>query len=286
METNQSNSGYYHEASLNAEAHIPHSDQYFADIHAKFSQTPYGQDLARGLRYDRYKPLEISNEEWEAMLGPDVNNLKHMEVTFDLAVAYLDTSERAQPGMYSPEEAELIKAAAISHDWAEAITTDITFSKKTAADTEHEARIFEQYLPEFYNGPAADLILEAAQKISFNEDRTDKLAVAFNAVERIGYMETALKAMNYFESDVPQSWSYWLVADVLKNQIPTLGQYSAQLPAVKAYLSDNQLLIGAALSQADRFGFHPQDDQAAARQAYDDAVFAWHGWLDRNTTIL
>ena len=67
----------------------------------------------------------------------------------------------------------------------------------------------------------------------------------FNAVERLGYLLTSLRASQNITDDASEfnNGISWLIADVLCNQTKSLIEYSADYPAVTAYLNDQKTAI-------------------------------------------
>lgn len=272
-------------AEASGEYSLPKAGPYqeYAAIHEQFSATPYGRTLASTVRYGRYKPDAITNAAWIDLLGEDVNNLDHMWATFSLARRFLDAAHKATPDEYTPEEERQLCTAAVSHDWAEAIVGDKTYGQKTVSDEIEEEHMFARKLRDFYNGPAVGSIARACREITFNKDRARKLPGAFNAIERIGYMQTALRAMDRLvgvdDSRLERGLS-WLAADVVKNQIPTMIDYADRFPATQQYLHTNMQGIDTMVHTADIHGFHYQDDQRQSAQTYDIARIAWSAFAE------
>jgi hypothetical protein len=195
----------------------PHSEVY--DIHTSFSKTVYGEKLSRDVRYDKYRPDHISKDEWVKLLGADVNNLTHMPLTYGIARAFINDARQHQPDLLNEGEEKLLLVAAISHDWAESITTDISYGDKTLANDEEEKLMFEQNVAQFYNGEDFDLVDQARREVVFNHD--SKVGELLNAVERIGYLRTALRAHDILLAGVSDPelklGLEWLIFDVFSN---------------------------------------------------------------------
>jgi len=260
---------------------VPLTGEYapYAAIHTHFSATPHGVALANAVRYERYKPEDTDNREWTKRLGPDVNNLGHMWETLSLAARFIEATDALAPHTYTSEQKDLLLTAAVTHDWAEAVVGDITYSQKTTADAQKEDAAFANMLDD-YNGPARTTIARACAEIIFNDDFKQPLPAAFNAVERIGYMQTALRAMHstvHDQSTTPELrvGMHWLAADVVKNQISPLMAYAAWQPATKQYLHTNTWRIDQTVAHADTYGFHPDDDATVSAQAYANARACW-----------
>jgi hypothetical protein len=76
----------------------------FLGIHQSFAATELGAKLAANVRYAIYKPTEVTNERWEALLGADVNNLAHLSLTYGLAKSMVENLRQFQPGFLDPHE--------------------------------------------------------------------------------------------------------------------------------------------------------------------------------------
>lgn len=168
-----------------------------------------------------------------------------MPLTYGIARAFINHAREKQPDLLSEDEEKLLLIAAISHDWAESITSDISLGDKTVADEEDERAAFEENLASFYKGDDFELVDQARREIVF--DHSSKLGELLNAIERIGYLRTALRAnqvINQGVSDVYlDAGLKWLVFDVMSNlqdkddpeQIPKLLELRKFNP-VAAYL--------------------------------------------------
>jgi len=194
-----------------------HSEIY--EIHKSFAETEFGEKLSENVRYDKYRPNHISKLEWAQLLGADVNNLTHMPLTYGIARAFINDARNSQPDLLNDQEEKLLLIAAISHDWAESITSDISFGDKTATDDDEEQAAFERNLASFYEGEDFELVDQARREIVFDHD--SKLGELLNAIERIGYLRTALRANQLLNEGIEdtelQGGLEWLVFDVLSN---------------------------------------------------------------------
>ena len=234
-----------------------HTEVY--EIHRSFSDTEFGDKLADNVRYDKYRPDHILKKEWTELLGADVNNLTHMPLTYGLARAFINHTRVHQSDLMNESEEKLLLIAALSHDWAESITTDISFGDKTVLDDEEEQAAFERYLVSFYQGKDFELVDQARREIVFDHD--SKLGEILNAIERIGYLRTALRADQLLRNGVGdselQQGLQWLVFDVLSNlqskeapdQPPRLLELRKYYP-VAAYIESLKDRIEAAFDTA------------------------------------
>ena len=177
----------------------------FGQIHRAFAVTEHGQKLARSTRYDRYKPDGITNEKWERVLGVDVNNLKHLQLTYGLTRRFIEYTANpsrlwqkavSAQAQFTPEEQEDLLLAATVHDWAEAVVGDKMFDLKTRAEEDEELAVLQTMVQNLYRREEAQVIILRIDNVinTVIKDRNTKLGRAFNAIERVGYLRTALRA--------------------------------------------------------------------------------------------
>ena len=293
----------------------------FLDIHCAFAKTPMGQELASKARYDRYRPDFIPPAEWERLLGRDVNNLKHMPLTYELAQVFLrgmmatdpPTDERnpimtephnlahfhhATPQnagksdhwanvRFSPQEIQTILLTAIVHDWAEADPDlgDITYDLKLDVHEKKESQILILMLRKQLGEILSPETLDLVHKTAF--DKTGKLGEAFNAIERLGYLRTALNAWQEHEIDNPYrpdeltDCLAWLCSNVLANQIPALLKLFPHYDGVRRALDTAFSLIDEAFHAIpdNIFDRYPESERETQRNKFLSARMAWDGYL-------
>lgn len=195
------------------------------DIHHAFAETDFGAELAKNIRYGTYRPPEVNETEWVNLLGADVNNLSHLQLTYGLT------------------------------------------------------RVFINHMEE-----AAEWIHQAMKEVIFNPET--RLGKMFNAIERVGYVRTALRAQEHIkEGTAPdcEAGLKWLVADVLSNYHPAaLARVADELPPVKQYLLAQHELITEAFDMVEVSVF--ANYQGAKSQEKEDALEGcwevWSMWLD------
>jgi hypothetical protein len=224
---------------MNTESAAPAID--YLGIHDSFAETEHGITLAACVRWNKYKPVEISNQRWVELLGPDANNLDHLVDTYNLTSDFIARTDCLQPGLLAPRDKAVLKISAITHDWGESIKPDINYFDKTDADEIEEQQIFFDNLANFYTGGDTDvqeLITEALETVIF--DRESRLGGMFNVIERIGYMRTGLRAAEHVrEATAPDCADHlrWLAACVLSSDHAThLIRNSRQLQAAQHFL--------------------------------------------------
>lgn len=262
------------------------SQPNFIEVHNEFSETKYGHTLADKVRFGRYKPTDVSNERWVELLGADVNNLTHMPLTYGLIRTFISHLETMQPDYLNTEEVHTLQAAAITHDWAEAIVGDVSFGDKTEEQEQEERAAFKKHLAQFYTGDATELIDKARREVVFDHDGNTKLGEIFNATERIGYLRTALRASEHvLRQDALDcaDGMRWLVADVLLQQVPTLLNYSNKFIPVESYLTNRQELISKSFELVDSnpevFYNYAPDQQSTRHEQFNQAYEAWQSWI-------
>lgn len=234
------------------------------ELYEAFALTSYGQTLAGNVRYHNFQPEHVSNEEWVELLGEDVDNLRHLSLTMRQTEEFVETCNHwsvTRPGqvdtlaLFEPEEARLLLITAAMHDWGEAIKGDVTFHDKQEQDEIEEAEAFRlivsQLLPEDkYPGFNTETATHVLEILDPKNREGNKLGQAFNAIERVGYMKTALRAYELsFEEKldpVVRAHMAVLTRDVFANQVETLVEYAKVYPAVDLFLKEEARRISEA----------------------------------------
>lgn len=231
----------------------PQSDHLPMDLHRMFSETPYGQKLEGGTRFGLFQPKDVPNEEWERLLGADVNNLRHLPLSYGLTRRFIQHCQEPSAvwrepvpaaAQFSTEEAHILELTAVIHDWAEAVVGDKMFHLKTEADEDEESAAFKKLLTDLLSGEQADLAQRLGQIVAeVVEDRSTKLGRAFNAIERVGYLRTGLRAWDlhkHTENYELKTHLAWLAYNVTANQTVALVEYAQTYPAVSEFLDENR----------------------------------------------
>lgn len=251
------------------------------EIHEKFEKTDFGKTLAGRVRYERYKPANVSNERWVELLGADVNNLTHLTLTYGLAQDFIRAADTLQPNFLTSEDEQLLQVAALIHDWAESIVGDVSFGDKTDSDELEEQAAFEANLASFYDGDMT-LINKARTEVVFDHTGKSKLGQVFNAIERVGYLRTALRAGDHIVSGNARDCDdglRWLVADVLSQQPEPLTAYAETLQPVKQYLARQHdqisLMFEIIAKSDDVFDNYPIEQREAKRSQFDESYKMW-----------
>ncbi len=257
------------------------------DIHRIFSATEHGQTLAGQVRYDRYKPAEVSNERWIEILGADVNNLSHLPLTLGLTRDMIRNLHIHQPDFLDECEEQMLCTAAIVHDWAEAVVGDITYSEKTEQDETEEKSQLLAMLDQFgvHGSGVQEFIKQASDEVVFSPE--SKLGLVFNSVERVGYMRTALRASLHVMAgkalDCDEGLR-WLVADVLGNHVPTLIERTAVHKPVFGYLANTRSGIDQAFSvvRPEIFNLYGPEKCKEKEDKFNNAHEIFLNWRDKH----
>lgn len=211
--------------------------------------------LSTTLRYDRFRIAE-NPDQWRFLLGPDVVLLTHPQVVAQIAEDFV-----AYEGItLSDEEKVLFSIAPWIHDLGELIIEgdgigDISFDQKTDAHEIKEFAVFNTVLNAIPEGDKKEIIKRSYQEIVMNRD--SRLGRMFNAVERIGYLQTAIRAYTGIEGQRIQNWK-GLVANVLSNQIIPLLNYCTEFPYATYILFGHRATIDAMFKETE--GEVPSDN--------------------------
>lgn len=265
----------------------------FSAIHDRYAQSHFGKHLDGQLRWVRYKPASISGESWiHAPLGVDMNNLKHMPLIAGLTKSYLKHQEPEKA--LNRTDSQILMLAAQTHDWAEAITDDISFDQKTVVEDEDEATMMLFMLKRMLGGKLSRENL--MQVYSTVKDRNSRLGRVFNAIERVGYMRSGLNAWTAstkprgevmrglspeLEAELREALQ-WLASNVAGNQVGKLLEYAENYRPVGVYLESvrgriSDLFAGMPVAVFDKYPSDGEkgDEQLEQVQKFLIAHKAW-----------
>ncbi|MFZ1019551.1 MAG: hypothetical protein WAN61_00970 [Minisyncoccia bacterium] len=223
----------------------------FGKIHRDFSETPYGKKLSDQIRWARFKPENTTNEKWNKLFGADVNNLEHLKLTYGLTrqfIKYLNEKKQL-----TKEEQENLLLAATVHDWAEAITGDLSYYLRTEENEREELIYLEKIIREIC-GQDEKLFFRmkfVIDEIVHNKD--SKLGKMFNAIEKVGYVRTSIRAYNESKK-VNGELKIALIRMALEatpDQVRMLLDYAKIYPPVAIYLKENKEIINDIFKDAE-----------------------------------
>jgi hypothetical protein len=238
---------------------------YFNKIFTKFTKTHYGNTLRANIRFSEFKPDTMSNDVWKKTLGRDVSNLFHLIVSLENTQYFLSLSANparkwkssiSSEATFTTEEQTSLLFTSVIHDWAEAIIGDIPLTSKQESDEEKEMRILRQMLHEILGSDNDRKTIDklANEVETILTDKSTKLGKAFNAIERIGYLKTAMKAwyVSRTADEILQKKLKHLATRVVAVHSPKLLGYAQTYPAVHAYLTYRQKPISEIFAQNDK----------------------------------
>lgn len=256
------------------------------EVYQSFEGTTYGQHLARNIRYERYNIGNLTIGEWRDILGSDVNNLEHMKYTTELAAFYISKDESNE--LTDEDKDDLLIAASI-HDQGEFFTGDITASLKTDEDEVEELQKAVEHaklmMPDL-NDITHERILRIRKDIVFN--RETPLGARFATIERMGYLQTSLKAYAHFayneEIDpATRDGLEWLVADVMMNMFDNnILDVADEDPVVRKFIANRARAINESMDSISDDAFRHYGDFGedkrrkflAAKQQWQQSEFA------------
>lgn len=224
----------------------------FDEIHELFASSPYGKTLNERVRYNHYRPEEISNEEWIKILGPDVNNLEHLKTSYAVTQDFIYRARHPHPEWqfgevsFSPEEEEVLCLTALIHDWGEVIVGDIAWHKKTKDHGEAELEVLRALIEELGRYKFVDPVVEKmhrAANVAFKKE--EHLGNAFEAIEYRGYIGNALRAwQERLNHSKPLSELLaGLASKIIMENLPIFQKYAAVYPANHYYFLENEAVL-------------------------------------------
>lgn len=228
----------------------PEDGMSFVEISKQFNASKYGEILRSNVRYWTFKPEDIQSSQWEKLLGADVNNLNHLQVSLGIAKSFLTHCETPgsswkgevpQEATFSRQEKATLQLTALVHDWGEAIIGDIPMPQKTKDDEEREMVALRGIVYDVLGNKGGRNFCEEASShvIEVLTDTSSKLGKAFNAIEQVGYARTGLRAWKESKkADGPiKSALENLTDNVVPNAVSKLVSYADVYPAVDTYLT-------------------------------------------------
>ncbi len=218
-----------------------------------FAKTNYGHILKQRIRWSMFKPTEYSDSEWEKVLGPDANNLDHLIIAYRMTKSFLSQEDR-----FTKKEQELLLFTSIVHDWAEPVVGDIMRYVKTKEDDKREIKLLRNVLFEVLGITIDKELVQQVCKILRNKE--SKLGRAFNAIETLGYFETAFQAWDQshkVNGDLKMRLR-WLTSNVLLIDVSKLIQLSHRYRSVKLFIEKHREAFNLAFSAMPKsvFKFH------------------------------
>lgn len=220
------------------------------------------------LRYDIFRDSSIESPDvWITLLGPDVDSLTHPEVTVGIAKQFVKNNRIGGFSISDQEEVDVIVASWV-HDWGEIIVGDITYENKSQDDEVKEMYAFNEIAKEIQNADIRRYVTDIYHTVVLNpKTRTGAM---FKIIERIGYMETALRAFAGVELQKIGNWR-GLAGNVLSNQIPALLESRDRYPYVGKFFREKKNSISLMIREV---GSAPVPPNANDKPSYDLSRFS------------
>lgn len=174
----------------------------FREVEKVVTKSEFGFKLLDIPRFNPYRPTDVTKSEWIKIIGLDGNDLRHMQMTTRIAQFFNFYNQNPPMGWqgeqngvnsFSQREQALLVLAAGVHDIGETVVGDISSPKKTEKDHQVEMVVLNSQLQELFG---ENDIYPAVQDVMSDVliPRDTKLAKAFSAIERIGYLRVAIRA--------------------------------------------------------------------------------------------
>lgn len=227
-------------------------DVSYREIHERFSQTPDGQTLGQNIRYKWYKPDDMSREKWVHLMGKDVCNLEHMRISYAMTRRFIHDCITEGQHISLPDQEDLLLTA-VSHDWGEAVHGDKKYDLKTQADHDAEMETLRGHSLNWLDDDVpglTDRICAAIHRTLGNGDPS--LSEAFNVVERMGYVRTALQAdriAHATDNDELRERLQLLAANVVSHHTEVLLSKVAKFPSLRLFFHRRYIHISDALAR-------------------------------------
>lgn len=259
-----------------------------------------GEGEIVGVRFIQYDPEGVSFSEWVNLLGADVESFEHAHLTYMLARSFLFhclqpplswKGKIPESAHFSHQEQEIILSAAIVHDWGELRVGDKPYPSKTPTDELEEIRAQKEVVGERFSESHSPILwkkLHQAFEVANNRD--SKLGMAFNAIEKLGYLRTGIIAWGRSgqterEGRIELSTRLqWLATEVLTNHLPKLQENANVYPPVFLYLTDMRPLISDFFEKVPDsiFKNYPEEERDLKKARFEEAKEGWFEFLEES----
>ncbi|MEX0919574.1 MAG: adenylyltransferase/cytidyltransferase family protein [Candidatus Saccharimonadales bacterium] len=245
---------------------IVEDSSVFIEAHNSFIQSDFGQKLSESIRFARFKPEHISDEDWVDTLGVDIDSLKHMPLIYGMTRAFLNECRNTDTNRavsFSEEQEKVLLFAAITNNWGEVETGNTAYDQKTVDVESREKDAYRKVAEEIIG---RDIDIKTRMLIERTVfDRYSELGQAFDAIQKVSYLRIGLiayKKAYEAEDAVLSNHLKWLCANVLSNQIIMLMEYSKKYPPIRKFLESQQDIISDAFESIDTaiFAEHGQNE--------------------------
>lgn len=221
-----------------------------------FKSSNSGQILFKRIRYKKYKPVYLSDKEWQEVLGSDINTLLHNLNIYNITLEFLDEYSKENECDLNEHEKDLLFLAAIIHNWGEASGPEIPCDLKTIEDERKEisnlkditltlSMIFCKH--HFHEIELHKKCTEAIDKIITN--KKSRLGQIFQAIEHIAYFEVAMTAWKKsLETQKLSKNLRWIVVNTWCKNFIRLMEFSKKYPHIKKIIKKHEASIDASFN--------------------------------------
>ena len=267
------------------------------EIHCRFKQEhPAGFRLKyQQVRWSRFQPQNTSQYEWQSprVLSLDANNLEHCYLTFLDTIRFIETQNQSDsPIKFNHQETTLLLFMAETHDWGEGVTKkgDVNYEAKTRQDEIEELNVLGTVITDILGCGSETKELTHQVKFYLDSDNVDfKLSQAFNAIEHIGYFQTAMRAWQkipeYSTKNPVLAKNLSLLANnVLINDIDLLIKYAQIYPRVKIVLQNQKHWVDQAFAMKKSVMDHYDKAEKIPeyKEKFAKAKSSWNRWAKQN----
>jgi len=209
-----------------------------------FKETNEGRKLKEKIRWDRYKPDDITAKEFNSTLGSDINNFNHMPLSRGLAKVFCEHNN------YDSNKTHILLDAALLHDIGEAKVGDTIDDQKNKNKEKKEKEAFDWFLNKYtkkfkIEQPIVEYLKFLKTEIIFNKDT--ELGKDFDCFESLGYLRTSLIVFEKSKSkkidDNFKTNLHWLTLNVIHRNLCSIIKNAEIYPAAKEYLKNNKSTI-------------------------------------------
>lgn len=259
----------------------------FTEVSKNFQNSPYHPKLEATARFIRFIPEGWTNQQWESLFGADYNNARHMPLTYGLARRFVGALQLCpeRPRRLTREEIEIVLLSAAIHDWAEAVTGDVTYNNKNHLHEKREKVVLAEMLEELERERISGQLRERILETVFNP--SSELGHLFSAVEKVGYLRSAILAwkrygrpgLSHGYPEVPKVQA--LTAEVFGNIVGKFTPLSSQYSPVKKYLHAHAADFTEIFDQMPEQAFDFYQDPGhrdRRKQMFQAAGENWQEW--------
>ncbi len=267
------------------------------EIHHQFKQEhPAGFRLKyQQVRWGRFRPSHISMYDWQSprILGLDANNLEHCYLTYQNTLQFIKSqNESDSPLKFNSQEQSVLTLMAETHDWGEGVTKkgDINRELKTLQDEQEELAALKPTIASIIGShPQAEWLTDQIIFHLSPEGKHTKIGQAFDIIEKIGYVQTALrswqKSLEFSQVDPKLSIHLQMIPNiVLTNNLESLTQSAQTYPYVKNFLKNQKYLINQAFGMKTTVLDHYDlpEKIATCKLKFSQSKSNWHHWSKQN----